>query len=81
MRDDDLDMMPAEELMSFYEDTLKFNRTAFDALDAGGRKRGVEYKFICPLCGGEAIVTSSVINGQTYAHCSKCEVGFIEQEG
>lgn len=63
-----------EEQEEMFQETMKFINAAIDAVKEG------EYqaKFICPLCGGEAMVIKSETNGHHMANCKKCDMNFME---
>lgn len=42
------------------------------AADACGNKRGLEYKFTCPICSGSAHAVRSTYNGHLWAGCDNC---------
>lgn len=60
------------------EDNAKFTVAANKVIKAGGSKRGVKYRFICPLCGGDAAIVASTYNGHRHAWCNKCDMGYME---
>lgn len=37
-------------------------------------KRGKEFEFVCPLCGGHAIAYISTSNSHKHAVCNKCKI-------
>jgi len=53
-----------------------FIKAAFAAVE--NTQRGIDVKFQCPICGGEAHAEKARCNGHIYAHCLKCAAEFVQ---
>lgn len=56
------------------EDFLKYLKVANEV----AKERGKQYKFKCPLCGGEATSSRNDYNGHLWSKCEKCDMRIIQ---
>lgn len=55
---------------------FEFIKAGFAAVEKA--QRGIDVKFQCPVCGGEAHAEKARCNGHIYAKCLKCDAEFIQ---
>ena len=53
---------------------LLFMNTAKDVI----KETDKQYKFVCPLCGGEAVGGKVSINNHIHAQCNKCNFSIMQ---
>ena len=56
------------------EETLKFIQIEEEIC----KKKGIEYKFECPICKGQANAIKSTYNGHLWAKCDNCDMQVIQ---
>ncbi len=68
--------MPTLEILAVDHDRpeIKF----YDAAISACRGYEKSYPFTCPLCGGEAHVYRTCVNGHHSAKCESCGMDFVE---
>jgi Transcription elongation factor Elf1 like. len=63
----------SEEQIQVIKESAKFVQAVFEFANKPEIKRGIDYTFTCPMCGGLVHINLEKSSGHVFAKCDNCE--------